>query len=503
MYKLFINAHIHTMLTPVDKAVGMLCRDGRILELFPDVLPSLPDAEIIDLKNSYVYPGFIDTHTHSFEGGLYSQAVNLQEARTIAEVLEKIDYYYREISGSEVNILFAFRFDENQIAERRFPTHKELTSVCPNKPLLLRRIDGHSCVINLLAREMYLANHTDISCVELENTEVYRGDVNDALVHWFHSNLSQEMVLNAYHNAAKIAAQNGHTTLHTMIGDAKDSITHYKLIAEQLTRFAVEYILYPQSLNLKAALEAGATRIGGCILADGSFGSHTAALRRPYHDAAEEFGVLYQTAEYWLKFISDATKNGLQVGIHCIGDKAIKQINDIYLKLQREYNHDLRHMLIHAELTPDDLVGEIALSHAACVMQPAFDLYWGGEDGFYAGALGFPRVQQMNRFKTLEQQGTLVTGGSDWYITELDALQGIRAAVHHNNPLERVTPFQAISMYTRSAALLSHDEHRLGTLEIGKQADFCCLTADLMQTEGLATAQVAATYKNATQIFSR
>jgi predicted amidohydrolase YtcJ len=320
-------------------------------------------------------------------------------------------------------------------------------------------------------------------------------------VHWFHQNLSEQTVLSAYHQASEIAAANGFTTIHTMVGDAQNSIMHYKFLQNHLEQFGVEFILYPQSFNLKAALEVGATRIGGCILADGALGSHTAALRQPYTDDPASEGTLYHDNSFWEKFITEATGNNMQVAVHCIGDKAIKQINDVYLKLYKKHKHDLRHELIHCELTPDDLVEEIVKSHAVPVMQGAFDLYWGADDGFYHKVLG-ERYKQMNRFRTFKDKGVTITGGSDWYITELDALQGIRAAVQHHNPLERLDIYAAIDMYTKNAAWLSHDEHRLGQLSIGYDADFVCLSADILTDTGLATATVQATYKQGKQIYS-
>jgi predicted amidohydrolase YtcJ len=392
-------------------------------------------------------------------------------------------------------MIFAFRFDENQVAERRFPFLSEMDQVCPDKPLLLRRIDGHSCVVNSFAQKQFFSAFPGLAAANIAANAAISGELNDLIVHWFHSNCSPQMIVAAYHQAAAIAAQNGHTSIHTMIGDAKDSITHYQLMRDHLADFPIEYILYPQSFNIAAALDAGATRIGGCILADGSLGSYTAALSRPYQDKQDEYGRLYQTDAFWDQFLTAATTAGLQVGIHCIGDRAIRQINDVYLRLQRKYQHDLRHEIIHAELTPDDLVAEIALSHAVCVMQPAFDQYWGGETGFYHRVLGRERALQMNRFHSLSQQGITVTGGSDWYITELDAIRGIIAALQHHNPQERLTPFQAISLYTKNAAWLAHDENRLGQLAPGYQADFVCLDADLMQPENAERAKVIATYK--------
>jgi predicted amidohydrolase YtcJ len=345
----------------------------------------------------------------------------------------------------------------------------------------------------------YLAGYE----VRWEDNFVLRGILNDRLVHWFHENCSEETILNAYAKASEIALANGITTVHTMVGDAANSIMHYHFLQENLSKFKVDFIAYPQSFNIKAALDAGASRIGGCILADGSLGSYTAALRKPYQGKPDESGMLNHNYEFWQTFITEAVENDLQVAVHCIGDKAIKQINDVYLSQKGNHDKDLRHQLIHCELTPDDMIGEIAQSGAYAVMQPAFDLYWGYSKGYYENVLGSTRKNQMNRFKTLLENGVIVTGGSDWYITELDALQGIYAAIRHNNPEERLDWFDAVKLYTANAAALSHDENRLGLLKAGYIADFTSLEQEITSATPPSNNQVKATYKKGMLVYSK
>lgn len=507
MRQLYKNAFFHQMDKLNNLANAILVENGKIAEVYQASSANLTDAEIIDLKGCHVYPGFIDTHTHSFEGGLYSQSLDLSVAVTMKQVLQMLNEYYETGRANKAEQLDAFRFDENKIDAVRFPSRQELDMACPDIPLVLRRIDGHSSVVNSSAWKSFRDANQDFLAKDNsgygKDDLTLRGELNDKLVHWFHGNCSEQTIINAYEQASKIALSNGITTVHTMVGDSQDSIMHFKFLRDNLSKFDVEYILYPQSFNLQAALEAGATRIGGCILADGSLGSYTAALRKPYENKPTEFGRLYQDDSFWLDFITEATRNKLQVGIHCIGDRAIKQINDVYLKLTYKFDYDLRHQLIHCELTPDDLLEEIVSSRAIPVMQPAFDMYWGAELGYYHQVLGETRRNQMNRFNTFSQKGVKITGGSDWYVTELDALQGINSAINHHNASERLDKFEAISMYTVNAAHLSHDENRLGRIEAGYDADFVCLQSDIQSSAPLNSDIVACTIKKGRQVFSK
>lgn len=450
----------------IHYGVHLLIDDQRIVNVIQDTDDLPVDAYKVDLTGKFVYPGFVDTHTHSFEGGLYTGGLNLSQCSSIADVLDAIQTHIRLVDPDTT--LFCWAFDENKIREKRFPSAAELRGLSDKLEIIIRRIDGHSCVINhILATK--LGRNPEL---------IHRGGENDHIVHHLHHNLDEASIINAYDVASQQALKGGFTSIHTMVGDADNSITHYRLLDRVKHQFPVRYLLYPQSFNLEQALDAGASRIGGCILADGSFGSYTAAIGEKYL-GREGNGVLYHDSDFWMDFISQAHKHNLQVAIHCIGDRAIKQINDVYLHLNRTDPKDLRHELIHMELTPDFLIDEIAASGANAVVQPSFDLYWGGEGQYYEQVLGKERTLQMNRFNTLVHKGVNVCFGSDWYITELDALQGIFAAVNHHNPKERITIDEAIRAYTINAARLSHDEHEYGLIAPGYYADLCVYDSPL------------------------
>jgi hypothetical protein len=467
--RLFTNAKFWNNGSFDNPIKAILCENGKIIEIYASTSDLPPNAEHFNLKGNYVFPGFIDTHTHSFEGGLYSLMIDLSAAQSLQDVFDLIE----SGANDKGKFIFAWNFDETKIKEARFPRRAELNQIVKDKNLVLRRVDGHSCVLNSYA---YYNIHQAIPRFHSDD-EILRALENDTAVHWFHNNLDNELILRSYHAASDIALKGGFSTIHTMVGDANMSIGHYSSLEERLDDFDVDFILYPQSFSLDQALAVGAKRIGGCILADGSIGSYTAAMYEPYKGKPIR-GTLYQTDAFWQDFITRAHQNNLQVAVHCIGDRAIDQINKVYMSLANSDFKDLRHQLIHCELTDDALINQIKASGAVPVMQPMFDHLWGGDSGFYSRALGLERSKIMNRFGSFLSRGIKITGSSDWYITSLDIRQSLSAAIKHHNPLERLSPAQAIDIYTQNAAWLSHDENHRGKIEIGFDADFSILNYD-------------------------
>ena len=489
MKKLFYNAKIYTIRSEGEFFAAMLVDGEQIIELYKSI-PLEIDAEKIDLRGSFVYPGFIDTHTHAFEGGLYSLGANLEHVKNLNEVFELLRNT-KPIS----NRIFAYHFDENGIKEKRFPTATELDVIFPNVPVILRRVDGHSCVVNTIAA-------TSIKWEEplpVPFTGHLNRRWNDTAANWFHKNLTDKGILSAYHNAAAIGIQHGLTGIHTMIGDGRKDPEHYELIRDNLDVFEVDYVLYPQIYDVPTALKLDAKRIGGCVIADGSFGSHTAALKKPYCDQPETQGDLYHDNAFWEKMILGAHTHDLQACVHCIGDTAIDQILTIYEKAQQNNPKDLKHQIIHNELTTDDMLDRMAQANVSAAMQPMFDRTWAGENGLYEQVLGKERTKRTTRLKSIYDRGILLSGGSDWYITDLDALQGIDAATRIYNPEEQLSRYQAIEIYSKNAAKICGEEDLYGTLEIGKRANFVCLEEDLFKTLSIKDVMVNRVYVRGTR----
>ncbi len=450
--------------------------NGNIKEVYnqkDEIEEKYKNIEKIDLKGCFVFPDFIDTHTHSFTGGLYSFAANLAYASSLKDVFELLKNA-EPVCGR----IMSWQFDENKIKEKRFPTTEELDKLFPQTPVYVRRVDGHSCVINTYA----LNNIPGLQKKSSETVGRIFGENNLKVSKWFH-NVDDETVIRAYKAASEIALRAGITTIHAMISGIQVDTFYKKFNCSYIANLPVEFIPYPQIFNVKKALDLGSPRIGGCILVDGSFGSKTAALLKPYKSSAYKpylngnnyCGRLYHADKFWNDFVEEAHNNNLQVAVHAIGDAAITQILNAYGKAQGLCQKDLRHQIIHCELVSDDMLDRMKDLGISIAAQPMFDKLWGGKNGYYARVIGKKRALNCNRLKSIKDRNILLTGGSDWYITELNVLGGIDAAVNMHNKNESLTAYEAVEMYTSNAAKLSFDETRLGKIKTGLQADMVCL----------------------------
>src|SRR6185437_10186849 len=194
--------------------------------------------------------------------------------------------------------------------------------------------------------------------------------------------------------------------------------------------------------------------LAGDLCADGSIGSHTAALRAPYTDDDRTAGHGYLTAEQVAAHVVACTRAGLQAGFHVIGDAALDTVlagfeaaaDDVGLEAIR----DGQHRLEHVEMADADAIADLARFGLWASVQPVFDAWWGGERVMYAERLGAVRAAGMNRFADLDRAGVLMVLGSDSPVTPYDPWGAVRARVNHHDPTQRVGVLAAMNGHSGS-----------------------------------------------------
>lgn len=455
-------------------------KGGKIVHVGDDAYDMIgKDTLVIEAEGRSVLPGFIDTHVH-FVGTALSKFddINVLGMSSISEILDSLRRI-RKPPGEWVRVR---GFDDSMVREQRYPTRWELDSALPNNPVIVKRIDGHSCVLNTLALQR-VGIHPEMRGVELDDsgrmTGVLRAEANEIARKSSEYYAERDEITKKLFEVSQDALRSGITTIHALEGSTGDP-GHVKLLMD--IELPVDLVLYYQTTDVREVLELGLPRIGGCLLVDGSMDSHTAAFFEPYSDRSDSRGVLYFRDDEIKAFVAEAHRMGLQIAMHAIGDAAIEQLLDAYEYALNEYpREDHRHRIEHAEVPSEDQINRMAKLGVLVAVQPPFLFYW-DMDLFYIKRLGGERVKRLHPYRKMLDAGVKLSGGSDSPVTPLDPLTGIHAAVNHPVRGSSLELMEALRLYTIDAAFFSFEERRKGSISEGKVADLIMLSGDIFKT---------------------
>ena len=475
------GGRVYTMDERRPFASVVAVRDGRIIHVGEDAYDMIgKETLVIEAEGRSVLPGFIDTHVH-FVGTALSKFddVDAFGMGSISEILESLRRI-RKPRGEWVRVR---GFDDSMVREQRYPTRWELDSALPDNPVIVKRLDGHSCVLNTLALRVAGIN-PGIRGVELDElgrmTGVLRAEANEIARNRSEHEAGREEILRKLFEVSYDALRSGVTTIHALEGSTGNP-GHLRLLMG--TELPVDLVLYYQTTEVREALELGLPRIGGCLLVDGSMDSHTAAFFEPYNDMEDSRGFLYFKDDEIRSFVAEAHREGLQIAMHAIGDAAIEQLLDSYEFALSEYpRDDHRHRIEHAEVPSDDQIKRMAKLGVSVAVQPPFLFYW-DMDLFYIRRLGRERAKRLHPYRKMLDAGVKLSGGSDSPVTPMDPLTGIHAAVNHPIRGSSLELEEALRLYTIDAAFFSFEEHRKGSISEGKIADLIMLSDDIFRVK--------------------
>ena len=478
------NANIITMENKDARAQALAVEGMRILRVGSnaDVQSFVAQGwPVLDFEGQTVVPGFIDTHEHMMLTGLMAAAVHLNDVEDIDQMLAKIEQAARQtpngfwIRGSFLN--------EQNLAEKRMPDRTDLDRVCPEHPVFILHATCHMCSFNsrglaLIDPPLALAG-VDQAAGRL--TGVIRDPGILTFVHPAMSRLvAENEKIEFLQQASQMALGSGITTLHALDGgDLGPGDT--AVIWAHRDKLPLRVVCYNQSMDLSEVQDLGLPRVGGCICADGAFEAHTAALFEPYADEPDNYGELTYNQQTMDQFILEANRAGLQIAVHCESERSIEQVLWAMEKALRDFPRtDHRHRIEHLELPTHNQIERMAKAGIITGMQPAFIPAFIGQQNmqFYATLLGAARLERVHPYRTILDHGIAICGGSDSPVTPYNPLAGIQAAVNHPNSDERVTRYEALEMFTATAAWSAFEEKEKGTIEPGKLADLVVLSAD-------------------------
>jgi hypothetical protein len=240
------------------------------------------------------------------------------------------------------------------------------------------------------------------------------------------------------------------------------------------------------------------------IICDGSLGGHSAVMYEPFSDAPTMSGIMLWSEDELEKMIFEAHRRGMQLAIHCIGDRMSDIVLTILERALAEHpreNH--RHRIEHASVITPELIQRARRLGVIMSVQPPF-IY--SERGWLGKRLG-ARTRDVYPFHSLLEHGLIVCAGSDAPIEIPDPILGIYSAVNRLGITaeEAVGVEDAIRMYTTNAAYAAFEEKDKGTIEPGKLADLVVLSQDPLRVPPakLRDIQVEMTMVGGKIIFSK
>lgn len=466
--------------TPVIEAVGI--KEGEIVAIgTAENVKSMASAntDILDLGNKTVLPGFIDTHVHPGFTGTSALSVNLDDAISVDDVLQRLKTRITETPAGE--LVYATRFNYTTIAEHRMPTLAELDRLSAEHPIAVHCMDGHSVMLNSQCfRDLGLAPEEE-GVVEDEHGNP-TGLVEDPAITKVFSIFGpsdEPTLMPLLHTASNAALQVGITTIHMKEPPASMAV----LLANEDSlpvRVKPFYLFSTENLDeLDKLVNSGQCRDRAIIgfIADGAPDSKTAAYFEPYPDDEKNFGVLFYSDAELTAMVGKAHRAGYQVSVHACGARCIEQVLNTYEKaLKDDPREDHRHRIEHFETPSATQLQRAAKNGITASMHPQHTNLSDGYAEYLQGVVGENMSDRMLPLRSTLDAGVLVAGGSDSPVAPMAPLTSIGDCVNHPNPKHRISLYEALRMFTIDAARIGFEEDLKGTVEKGKLADFVVLS---------------------------
>ncbi|RSL34270.1 amidohydrolase [Salibacterium salarium] len=458
-------------------------------------------AEEINLQGAAMYPGFTDSHLHMLGLGETMLSLDLSDITSATEMKQALQKRTESLKNGEW--LIGEGWNENNFSDRKIFHRTELDEIAPNNPILLTRICRHASLVNsaTLKKADITKDTTNPEggiIVRDEDGEAtgYLLDQAADLIKKILPPVKDEQLRTALRMAVSSMLEQGLTGGHTedlnYYGSFQRTFrTFQDVINENGIKFRTNLLVHHGVLNdmkelgykygrIDDYLSFGAVK----IFADGAIGGRTALLRSPYYDNPETSGVAIHSKDGLKHIVKEARASNMPVAIHVIGDLALEYA----IEAIEEYPppEGEKDRLIHAQITPPDLVERLQNLAVTFDLQPRFvlsDFPWVEE------RLGEERLHHSFAWKTLLDAGLDCAGSSDAPIEPVSPLQGIHAAISRKLPTDtthqgyipaqKLTRFEAVSLYTTGSAAAVGKENELGKIAAGYRADFTILEEDI------------------------
>ncbi len=461
------------------------------------LLKEHPDAIRIDGKGQTLLPGLVDGHAHLYNYGFLARSLNLTGSASLGVALRQIAEYAD--SAPLVGWIQGRGWNQVLWDPQTFPSASDIDAVVVDKPVWLRRIDGHAGWAN--SRAMEIAGIDDDTpdpvggkILRDENGKATGVFIDKAmgLIASHVPNPDKDDIRAAYRVASQNLLPYGMTGVH----DAGVSIREAEVLISMADDGELGLRVYAMLSGAGQNLDKMGKPLKGYandmldissvkLYADGALGSRGAAMIEPYSDDPENHGLPFYTFDELTGFTHKANFMGFQVGIHAIGDRANRLALDAFEAVQGGEPSRLRNRIEHAQIIAlEDIprfaelgvIAAVQATHATSDMNMAED------------RIGPDRIKGGYAWRRLLDSGAVLANGSDFPIELANPWHGLYAAVTRQNrasePVggwyadQALTRAEALHSFTLANAYAARQEDRLGSLEAGKWADFIVIDRD-------------------------
>jgi predicted amidohydrolase YtcJ len=504
------NGVIHTVDDDQPRAEAVIAENGRITYVGSNAEAhkrAPPGARKIDLRGQTVVPGLTDAHAHLAGIGDRELSFDLQGTASLAALKRRLAE--RAVQTPSGQWIVGRGWIESRWQPPAFPTKADLDSVVSDRPVILRRADGHALVANSVALNRAGISRNTPNPSGGEILKDPSGEPTGMLVD--NAMGLVEKLVPPPTEADRLKALEAGAARYTRLGwtqlqNAGTPWDEVRLLCQLYEKGKVKLRLYNAidgpSADADRLLKEGAplrcsdrlTVRSIKLYMDGALGSRGAALLESYSDSSASRGLLVNEPDELYPVLEQALKRGIQIETHAIGDRGNRLVLDLYEKAfnavpeKERLISQPRWRIEHAQVIDPADIPRFAKLGVIASMQPSHAI---GDLFFAPARLGPSRLAGAYAWKTLLDAGAIVVAGSDAPVEVGDpriefyaavarrSLDGFADASWHLE--QRVSRERALKMLTLWPAHAAFEENERGSIEVGKQADFTVFSTDIMQ----------------------
>jgi len=519
---LVYNATIYTVDSTFSVTDAIAVKDGKIIETGKtgDLQNKFEAIEKIDANGKFIYPGFIDAHAHFVGYGLGLQTVDLVGTESWEDILHRLDDFAKNKNKGQW--LIGRGWDQNDWPVKDFPTNEKLNELYPDRPVFLRRVDGHAAIVNQKALDIAGVKAGDKLTggeVEVKNGKL-TGILIDNAIGLVASKIPEpdaaqlkEALLDAQKNCFAV----GLTTVDDCGLDYKTVLFIDSIHKKGDLKMRIYAMLSDGRENYDFIFQHGKIKTDRLnvrsfkVYADGALGSRGACLLQPYSDKPGWSGFLLSSQQHFDSVANLLSQKDFQMCTHAIGDSGNRTMLMIYAKYLKGKNNS-RWRIEHAQVINENdfkLFGENNIIPSVQPTHATSDMYWA------ADRLGKERVKGAYAYKQLLEQNGWIPLGTDFPVEDISPFKTFYAAVvrrdakgwpadgyQKENALTREEAMRGMTIW---AAKANFEENEKGSLEKGKFADFVILDQDLMKAgeKDLPNTKVLKTFLSGEKVFEK